>query len=182
MKKTTRRFTILDMMLLIAGAAVGLWLVIVEGKDANGDEGAWLFYLVFLLGGLSTIGPPLLLWERYRRPGSGPRPRFRAGEFLWFCQGTATWLLWPPVIFHRVQARGGPEPRVLSSVCFFYGTPLMAIYVTIALIAGGWLRRPRRGARARRSWTETFGLILGLIWACTGLYMLAQVYRSDLFK
>jgi hypothetical protein len=70
----------------------------------------------------------------------------------------------------------------MATVCYFYGTPLMALYVTIALLAGGWLRRPRRRRRARRSWTETFGLLLGLVWACTGLYVLATIYHGDLFQ
>ncbi len=63
----------------------------------------------------------------------------------------------------------------------YYGTPLMALYVTITLLAGGWLplRPGRRRRRARRSWTDTFGLILGLIWACTGLYILSTIYRND---
>jgi hypothetical protein len=57
----------------------------------------------------------------------------------------------------------------------------MALYVTISLLAGGWLR-PRRLRRVRRSWTETFGLLLGLLWACTGLYVLVLLYRQDLFQ
>ena len=31
----------------------------------------------------------------------------------------------------------------------------------------------------RRSWQETFGLLLGLVWACTGLYIISLFYRQD---
>jgi hypothetical protein len=172
----TRRLTILDSMLLIAGAAVGLWLAI--GMDGPGEpdlEHRLLIFATFVLGGLSLIGPPLLLRERFRRRG-----RLRLGEFFWFCQGTASWLLWPPVIIHRIQGKNGAEG--MSAVCYVYGTPLMALYVTIGLLAGGWLRPRRRRRRSRRPWTATFGLLLGLLWACTGLWVLSILYRADLFK
>jgi hypothetical protein len=100
---------------------------------------------------------------------------------LWFCQGTASWLLWPPVIVHQVRAKPG-EITGGAAVCYLYGTPLMALYVTIALLAGGWLPLRRRRRRRPRSWTERFGLILGLIWACTGLYVLWGIYHDDLFR
>jgi hypothetical protein len=174
MTKTRRRMTILDLMLLIAGAAVGLWLV--HGLGDGGlpdDEETWLAHFVFVLGGLTAVGLPLLLRERYRR-----RARLRLGELLWFCQGTASWLLWPPVIYHRVRGDGA-NPG-MAPICYVYGTPLMALYVTISLLAGGRLRRPRLLGRANRPWTETFGLLLALVWACTGLYVLVLIYRRDL--
>jgi hypothetical protein len=175
MAKFGRRSTILDMMLLVAGAAVGLWLVIGFIRQQPVMESKWLIVLIFVLGGMSLIGPPLLLWERRRR-----RARLQPGELLWFCQGTAAWLLWPPIIVHRVQGKDGN--RVVESACYFYGTPLMALFITIALLAGGWIRRPGRRRRLARSWTETFGLLLGLLWACTGFYLLVQIYRNDLFE
>ena len=67
----------------------------------------------------------------------------------------------------------------MSALCFFYGTPPMALYVTLALLAGGHLTRSRR-RRMRRSWQETFGLLLGLAWACTGLYIISLFYRQDI--
>jgi hypothetical protein len=56
----------------------------------------------------------------------------------------------------------------------------MAVYVTIALLVSGRFRRSRR-RRLFRSWQETFGLFLGLAWACTGLYLIATFYRQDFF-
>ncbi len=170
-----RRLTILDMMLLIAGLAVGLWLGLgLIRKDPNAEiEFTVLLAAAYLLGGVSLIGPPLLLWQRYHHR---PRKRLGVGESFWFCQGTASWLLWPPVIVRRVGGIEGPGP--MSGLCFAYGTPLMALSITITLLAGGWLR-VRRRRRKPRHWTETFGLILGLLWACTGLYALSILYRAD---
>jgi hypothetical protein len=170
-------------MLLIAGVALGFWLIVDDLKDPNLNAdsephfGRWDYIVslvaVGVLGGLSIVGPPLLLLRRMRRPW-GP------GRILWFAQGTASWLLWPPVLYHRV-VHGGRLGETTSGVCYFYGTPLMAIYMTSALLAGGHLRRGKRRLRDR-SWEEKFGLILGMAWACTGLYFLVLFYRNDLFK
>ncbi len=163
-------------MLLIAGAAVGFWLALHDLRKTNDADvpeqllnSSWLFAFVFILGGLSLVGPPLLLVTARTKA-------WGAGRFLWFTQGTAAWLLWPPAIYHQLTAPGNQNS--ISAVCFFYGTPPMALYVTLSLLAGGRLRRSRR-RRMRRSWQETFGLLLGLLWACTGLFILSLFYRQD---
>jgi hypothetical protein len=82
-------------------------------------------------------------------------------------------------VYHRIS-RGSVENSI-SGTCFFYGTPLMAVYVVLTLLAGGYLRRSRR-RRMFRSWQETFGLLLGLAWACTGLYVISMFYHDDFFR
>jgi hypothetical protein len=171
-------------MLLIAGAALVFWLT--QGKlraifqepraTARGPtDSPWILGLVYLMGGLSLIGVPLLLITARRRS-------WGAGRILWFSSGTAAWLLWPPVVYHRVLATaGGQATDTVSGVCFLFGTPLMAVYVTFALLAGGSFRRSRR-RRIRRSWQEIFGLLLGLLWACTGLYFISLFYLDDFQK
>ncbi len=163
-------------MLLVAGVALGLWLILDEFRmefredDPERRKMAILLLLTFTLGGLSIIGPPLLLLTARRRP-------WGAGRFLWFAHGTAAWLLWPPVVYQRARGVAGRN-QSMSEACFFYGTPLMAVYVTLSLLAAGHFRRSRR-RRIYRSWQEIFGLLLGLIWACTGLYLISMFYRSD---
>ena len=170
------RLTLGVVMLLIAGVALGIWLILAEtrSRTRNGEAGdrieAILYLFAFALGGLALVGPPLLLATARGRP-------WGAGRLLWFAHGTAAWLLWPPVVYLRARGEG---QNSTSAMCFLYGTPLMAVYVTLALLAGGHLRRSRR-RRIRRSWQETFGLLLGLAWACIGLYWITLFYRQDFF-
>jgi hypothetical protein len=57
----------------------------------------------------------------------------------------------------------------------------MGLYMTAAILMGGWFGR--RGRRlTNRSWREQFGLILSCLWACTGLYLLGLLYWIDLFN
>jgi hypothetical protein len=174
-------------MLLIGGAALGLWLIADDlrqmlGRDPAGGTidlsfGKWddviVTATVFFLGGLSLVGPPLLLLTARRRA-------WGAGRFLWFAQGTAGWLLWPPFAYRKI-VHTGPNSESISGLCYYYGTPLMAVHVTFALLASGYLKRSRR-RRMYRSWQETFGLLLGLAWACTGVYLIALFYRHDLLR
>jgi hypothetical protein len=171
-----RRITVLELMGLVAAVALGLWLVLPEARQMPqpkvlGSFEPMVLVVVAVLGGLSLVGPVLLVRERLR----GRRRPFRGGEVLWFCQGMAGWLLWPPVVYARLEGRKFGE--TISGPCYYYGTPLMAVYVTSALLAGRWIG-PRRRKRAR-SWREQFGLILGLLWACTGAYFLYVFCRND---
>lgn len=163
------RLSIGEICLLVAGVGFGIWLLGIDGGEVE-PYGLW----IGLIGGASAVGPPLLLWSRRRER----RRRWGAGELLWFSQGVSAWLLWPPIVVHRARlvrpAMMGPDSS--GAICFAYGTPLMAIYVGSALLFGGWLRRGRR--RRHRSWREQFGLALGVLWACTGLYVLYVVYTD----
>ena len=172
-----------EMMLLVAGVGVGLAMLMPEIRDNDPKPSEWVLLLGgAVLGGVALVGVPLLLWERVR----GDCRRFGAGRLLWFAHGTAAWLLWPPIVVGRRSAARGQNPPIVDpavpEICYYYGTPLMAVYVTTSLLAGGWLRRgSRRGRRrpASRSWRERFGLVLGMIWAALGLYVLSMIYRNS---
>ncbi|GIW87978.1 MAG: hypothetical protein KatS3mg108_2302 [Isosphaeraceae bacterium] len=179
-----QRFHLVEGMVLIAGIAVSFWLFTPALRENFLGEGqprginllaSPLAFLpiVIVLGGLSWVGVPLLLIERARRRRD---PAWGEGRILWFATGSASWLLWPPIIARRAT---GSNINGVSEVCYIYGTPLMALYVIWALWAGGRLRRNRRRRLVRRSWRERFGLILGALWACTGLYLLAWIYAGD---
>jgi hypothetical protein len=164
-----------ELMLLIAGIALGLWLIGLRTRpraQLGLNHEQWFLLVVGVLGGLALVGVPLLLVER-----RSLRRHWGPGRLLWFSTGTATWLMWPPIVFKRV-VRGEGIDQSLTGACYAYGTPMMALYMTLALVAGGWLRR-RRTRRARRSWRERFGVYLGLAWACTGLYVLYLLYAED---
>jgi hypothetical protein len=164
-----RRLALWELLVLVVGMALALWLFLKDLKDPA-EEMRGLLAIVAVLGGCSLVGPPLLLWERRRAKGV-----WRAGRVHWFSQGMAAWLMWPPMVASRLRGEGIGHSS--TGVCYFYGTPLMALYVTLALLAGGWIRPRRR--RRRLDWRERFGLVLGLAWACTGLYLLAILYRQD---
>jgi hypothetical protein len=161
-------------MAMVAGLAVGIWLFgpeVAEAYQNSTPHGLILLTSAVVLGGLAVVGPPLLLAERRRN-----RSPWGAGKVLWFASGTSAWLLWPPIIARRVGLMRPGQSG--ATMCFAYGTPLMAVYVTASLLAGGWLGRRRRRQMAR-SWSERFGLVLGMAWACTGLYVLWMIYRDD---
>ncbi|WP_152050821.1 hypothetical protein [Tautonia marina] len=175
------RPTIGELMIVVAGVGVGLTLALPIFRDKPSLGEGFLVLGGALLGGVSLVGVPFLLWERWR----GSQRRFGPGTLLWFAHGTAAWLLWPPIIIGRRSSARGQNPPIVdpsaAEICFFYGTPLMAVYVTASLLAGGWLRR--RNRRNRRApvpmpWRERFGRILGMGWAVLGLYVLSMIYRS----
>ena len=146
MKSTSRRrVTTYELMALIAGLTIGLWLIVPSPRQNAGpnDELGWFHMLTaFVLGGLSLVGPPLLIWERRR----GRRALFGPGRTLWFSQGMGSWLMWPPIVANRVK--NGHINQSMSATCYAYETPLMAVYMTAALLAGGSFRKRRRRALA----------------------------------
>ena len=77
-------------MLLIAGAAFGLWLVLEKLRAVAESPGKgraeripWFLGFVYVLGGLALVGVPLLLVTARRRPwGLGEFSGSRAGPRL----------------------------------------------------------------------------------------------------
>lgn len=170
-------------MVLIAGMGVGFWLVVDEVKDMLSGicvvgplpYGRWDFAAAtcvgFGLGGLSAIGPPLLLSQRPRKP-------WDVGRTLWFTYGSAVWILWVPLVAVRLSG-GNPLRSLASGDIFLCVLPMMSTFLGPALIAGGWLRRARRH-RMLRSWHEFTGLLLGGSWGCLGLYFLMLFLWDDI--
>jgi hypothetical protein len=179
------RLSLLQLLFLVAGVGIGLAVTrpIWSAPYKSGPDDpinivpVAVRVIVAILSGISFLGVPLLLTRLTRR-----RSPWGPGKVAWFAQGTAAWLLWPPILYYQVShspRSGGDMPW--SAVCWLWGTPLMGLYMTAAILAGGWFgRRGRR--RAVRSWREQFGLLLSCLWACTGLYMLGLLYWVDLFK
>ena len=180
------RLSILELLLLVAGIGVALavsrpiWMAPYQTTDGHPVQlvPVVVRVIVAVLSGFSFVGVPLLLARL-----TGRRTPWGPGKIAWFSQGVATWLLWPPIVFYQLrQPQSAHDVDVpWSSVCWLWGTPLMGLYITAAILAGGWFGR--RGRRpCRRSWREQFGLILSCLWACTGLYFLGLLYWCDLFR
>jgi hypothetical protein len=185
------RFHVLEGMALIAGLALAFWLfgdVIRERWEdlssnphhfdpvlANRLDTLVWFGAVALLGGLSSVGVPLLVVERIL----GPDRRWGTGRVLWFVHGLAGWLLWPAMVFNKVAYGIGGLPDYALMV-YVIASPLLGLvlFPTLFLRLRSW-RRARRAIG--QGWREQFGLALGLAWACAGLYLLAMIYRFYMF-
>jgi hypothetical protein len=179
------RLSILELLLLVTGVGVALavsrpiWTAPYDFQDGDPIQVVPVLVrvIVAVLSGFSFVGVPLLLSRLARR-----RTPWGPGKMAWFSQGVAAWLLWPPIVYYQLPLpRAAGSDLSWSSVCWLWGTPLMGLYVTAAILTGGWFgRRGRR--RMNRSWREQFGLILSCLWACTGLYFLGLLYWIDLFR
>ena len=162
-------------MLLIAGAALGFWLALNVIKDPGGADGpgtdqfsTWVFGLCVSARGAVGYRAPAPATGRpvkdhgVQADSSGLSRGRRRG-----CCG------------RRRSTTGSHQPAIpMSAMCFLLRYASHGLYVTLGLLAGGHLKRSRRH-RMRCSWQETFGLLLGLAWACTGLYIISLFYRQD---
>jgi cytochrome bd-type quinol oxidase subunit 2 len=165
-----------QVMALVAGLAVGIWIGISrEGRSAP-DLNPVLMFVIFAAGGLALAGPILILAER-RRLGRCAGS-VGVGRLLWFATGTAGWLMWPPIVYRRLTNR---ESMGMNQVCYFYGTPLMAVFLWVTFGLSGWLR-PRARRRFRKYWTERFGFWLGVVWFLLGGYLLGTMWWADLLQ
>ena len=185
-EKGTRReqLSILELLFFVAGVGIALavtrqiWTAPYHVTDGDPIQVVPIVVrvIVAVLSGFSFIGVPLLLSRLTRR-----RTPWGPGKVAWFSQGVATWLLWPPILYYQLPLQRSGNDMPWSSVCWLWGTPLMGLYMTAAILAGGWFSR--RGRRpTKRSFREQFGLILSCLWACTGLYLLGLLYWIDLFR
>lgn len=175
MRSTSATIPWVATLLLVTGLAVGLWLWWPESKRFDvRDDGAWVLATIFLGGGLTLPGVPLLLREQ-----RAARSRWRAGRLAWFAIALAGWSLWPALVVVRIRSGELPLDKVAGK--YVYWAPLMAVFLALAFAAGGWLRRRRRRAR-RPPWSERFGRYLAAAWILLGLYVLVRfVYVTDVY-
>lgn len=169
-------------LIVAVATALGLFSPFLRQQGAGSDRYAFLVVVAgVVLGGPSALGVPWLLYRKYNRRSRADR-RWSPGRLIWFAHGSAAWLLWPPIVANRF-VKSGPFGQAIegaastSQICYFYGTPLMAVYMLLALKFGGRLGRSRRGRR-RIDWIERFGLFLAMSWALLGTVVLWMIYAN----
>jgi hypothetical protein len=167
-------------MLLVASSAVGFSVILDDVRRLGPGPSSFPFVgptdafllksLVFILGGVSLAGPPILLLGQTRRP-------WGAGCTFWFLHGLLSGLLWIPILYSAF-AFGKNLDETLSGFCYVYGTPPFTLCLALALWAGS---RPGSFRRRLRHplWQERFGLLLGLTWSIVGGYFLFLFYRNE---
>jgi|GEM_PF-3949223 len=187
--------TLIEWMALVAGLAVAFALF-GELLRSDDNKAAWHVWPLAILGGLSLPMPWLItrrLRSKHRRQGATTPPTlmdWTPWEFLVTVQGWAAWMTWPPVM---VMKWNGQKISDSTTYCtYFFGTPLMSLAVLAALIqARGikglrqWARlgeadaNPTRPARPPLPWTTTFAMILGALWALSGLHFVMRMVWED---
>jgi len=175
----TPRLTIGAIVLLIVGVSVGLGLFLPEFRQMDwGEADNAVGAAGMVLAGPTALGVPWLIWRKYRGRTRGDR-RWGPGRLLWFAHGSAAWLLCPPIVAKRAgfTQSGVADAANGAQICYFYGTPLMAVYMLLALRFGGRLGGSRRGRR-RIDWIERFGLALAILWAMVGAAIIWMIYTN----
>jgi hypothetical protein len=152
-------FTILRMLLLTAGVAVGLrtfW-------DGEFDPRVWEDYRIVaaaVLNGLGLPGPLITLRRRGQRP-------LDLGGLLWVTIGLGAWLLLPPSLV---------KPDGMAVSCLHYVVSLVCIWYLLAAVIGGRLRWST--LRATTEWSERFGIYLAMAWVPLGIWILCELYAD----
>jgi zinc transporter ZupT len=127
MRRPYQNMTIRDALLLITGIAVSFSALVslfksggaphLEVTDFDVTElHDWLDALCVLLGGLSLIGVPLLLWQRRKNPR-----RWGPGRTFWFATGVMMLASFGLLLAHRLMHPGGT--RRVSSMSVLVSAP-----------------------------------------------------------
>jgi hypothetical protein len=164
-----RRFTVLDGVALVMGAAVAsVHLRDLVNQDRHLTGLGWaLVWITFSGVALSAAGPFLFLARRFgRRPDGYPRE----GDWLWFLLGVP----WALTALLRPRPSGGvlPDPRAgpdvrleLYSASLWIGLGVASL-VALAVVWKEWVMTPPKppDARPPTHWTDRVGLGLAIAW------------------
>jgi len=152
-------FTILRMLLLTAGVAVGL-RVFWNGEFNPSESGSYRIVAAAILNGLGLPGPLVTLRRKGQRP-------LDLGGLLWVTIGLGAWLLLPPSLM---------KPDGSAVMCLHYAVSLVCIWYLLAAVAGGRLRWA--SLRATPEWSERFGIYLAMAWVPLGLWIIWELYAD----
>jgi hypothetical protein len=191
----TRKFTMADLMILVAGCAAGVaWTKAYYGATATEIEmldGFWKFKLQYLLRApvpsLTSIGVALLAC-RLRSPRPSIRRLVRQpGAVAMACVGlvllldAATLLagralnagldrVWPPTPNPGVSFTTGDElSQVFAAIDINVGPVIAACWLLLAVV-GRW--------RAEPTWVDRLGRCLGVCWIVVSLASAIAVHLT----
>ena len=164
------RLTILRLLLLTAGVAVGIVFFAPRFTEANTtDAEQWRGLACSVIIGLSLPAPLFCV----RRPGSGRA--IGAGGLFALTVGLGSLLMLPPSVV-AVLADG--EPKGMPATCLYYCLPLVGLWYLLATLLSGHVGRHL--FRPDTPWTERYGFLLVLVLAPLGVWVLVDIYRDVL--
>jgi hypothetical protein len=155
-----REFTPLDLMLVIAGAASGMWIATGgAGGQARDGTRSWDFTPAgmagLVIGAGMALHPILLIQWMFRGRDVAPG----RGEFLWLVISTP----WPFLLLFRSR----PIGMALLGVVLIWSL-LVAFATPFVMIASLWSGKSRRALR----WTDYLGFAC-ILTAIPALYLTA---------
>jgi hypothetical protein len=183
MERSQRRFTVGDLMILVAATAAALALMMVP---------------------LDQVSPIEIVHDFFERPKGGWEVREvlnRIAQFTlwpvfpfiasWTVALLALWLRWPRHSRRRLGRQPGAMAAIVGTVAVGLATALGVVtsltfdpdlergfmrtsdlgsILAGAMILGGWIAMAVGGRwRPEPDWLDRFGRLLGVIWVVTGL-------------
>jgi hypothetical protein len=159
--------TILRILLLTAGVAVGIKVFIPE--DVDGWT-AWRTLFNAAVIGLSLPAPLFVMGAVRRVQGPlGP------GSLFAMAMGGGALLLLPPPVIVMFSSH-----KTASPACVYYIMPQVALWFLLAALLTGQINR-RLFDRRQTPWTERYGYFLALLWSPLGIFHLVRYYRQALW-
>lgn len=107
------QLTLWDALVLISGASVGLWLLVLAGKGGTIPRGVaspagLVFGFYATISGITMAALPLMVWDRLFR-----RHVWRAGALSLFLAGSTAWLFLPMIVSGMLMQSRAFDPYTL---------------------------------------------------------------------
>jgi hypothetical protein len=164
------RLTILRLLLLTAGVAVGLVIFAPRITEAYAtDTDQWRGLASAVIIGLGLPAPLFCV----RRPLRGRQ--LGAGGLFALTAGLGSLVILPAAVIAMI-ANG--EPKGMPVVCPYYCLPLVGLWYLLAALLSG--HAGRHLFRPETPWTERYGFLLALLWSPLGVWVLVDIYRDVL--
>ena len=163
------RLTILRLLLLTAGVAVGLAVFAprITATSAT-DTNQWRGLVNAVIIGLGLPAPLFCV----RRRGSDRR--IGAGGLFALTAALGSLLMLPAAVVSVIAG----DAKGMPAACLFYCLPLVGLWYLLAALLSGHVGRHL--FRPETPWTEKYGFLLALLWSPLGVWVLVDIYRDVL--